>query len=79
VFKNPGGPTSDLSAGRLIDEAGLKGRRVGGAEVSPVHANFIVNAGGANSADVLSLIEAVRAEVLSRHGVSLDLEVKVWE
>ena len=71
VFRNPPG----LSAGRLIDEAGLKGRRIGGAEVSPVHANFIVNRGGATAADVRALIEVVRSEVLARSSVSLDCEV----
>lgn len=71
IFRNPPG----LSAGRLIDEAGLKGRSIGGAQVSPVHANFIVNQGGATAADVRALIEVVRSEVLARSGVSLDCEV----
>jgi UDP-N-acetylmuramate dehydrogenase len=71
VFRNPPG----LSAGRLIDEAGLKGRRIGGAEVSPLHANFIINRGGATAADVRALIEIVRSEVSERSGVHLDCEV----
>jgi len=72
VFKNPPGD----HAGRLIEAAGLKGLRVGGAEVSPVHANFIANVGGATAADVLALIERVRSEVESAHGVRLETEVR---
>ncbi len=72
VFKNPPGD----SAARLIDEAGLKGERVGHAEVSCQHANFIVNrGGGARSADVLALIEHVRDRVLEMFGVRLELEI----
>ena len=73
IFKNPEGKF----AGKLIEECGLKGRRVGGAEVSPKHANWIVNAGGARAADVLELCEVVRAAVRERHGVELEMEVKV--
>lgn len=73
VFKNPQGG----KAGRLIDEAGLKGRRVGGAQVSEKHANFIVNTGGAKAGDVVALIELVREEVWRRFSVRLELEVKV--
>jgi UDP-N-acetylmuramate dehydrogenase len=73
VFKNPPGDY----ASRLIDGAGLKGERVGGAMVSPVHANFIVNAGGATSHEVLSLIDRVRERVLQVHGVTLELEVQL--
>ena len=58
IFKNPPG----TSAGRLIDESGLKGERVGDAEVSPVHANFIVNRGSATSAEVIELVRRVRAQ-----------------
>jgi UDP-N-acetylmuramate dehydrogenase len=61
----------------LIDEAGLKGRRVGGAQVSEKHANFIVNTGGAKAGDVAALIELVREEVWRRFSVRLELEVKV--
>jgi len=71
VFRNPPG----LSAGRLIEEAGLKGKKIGGAEISSVHANFIVNRGGATAADVIALIGIVRSEVCARTGVSLDCEV----
>ncbi|MEE9275887.1 MAG: UDP-N-acetylmuramate dehydrogenase [bacterium] len=73
IFRNP----PDDRAGRLIEEAGLKGRRVGGAEVSRVHANFLVNTGGATAADVLALIGEVQAAVRERHGVDLALELKV--
>jgi len=73
VFKNP----CQAKAARLIEEAGLKGRRVGGAVVSEKHANFIVNTGGATARDILTLIDVVREEVLRRFSVSLDLEVRV--
>jgi len=73
IFKNPPGDF----AGRLIEVAGLKGRRVGGAEVSGVHANWIVNWGGATAADVLALVDLCRAEVERQAGVRLELEVKV--
>jgi UDP-N-acetylmuramate dehydrogenase len=73
VFKNPPG----AKAAMLIEEAGLKGRRVGGAQVSEKHANFIVNRGGATAADVLSLIEFVREAVFRKFSVALELEVKV--
>ena len=73
VFKNPLGTT----AGRLIEEAGLKGCRVGDAQVSTKHANFIVNLGHARSADVLRLIETIRHAVFNRTGIRLELEWKV--
>jgi UDP-N-acetylmuramate dehydrogenase len=73
IFKNPPGDY----AGRLIEACGLKGRRAGGAEISPAHANWIVNAGGATAADVLALIEIARAAVVQRFGLTLELEVKV--
>jgi UDP-N-acetylmuramate--alanine ligase len=79
IFKNLPGS----SAGRLIDECGLKGERVGDAEVSPVHANFIVNRGNATGADVLELVRRVRARVRQVKGVELQPEVllygKRWE
>ncbi|MDO9081188.1 MAG: UDP-N-acetylmuramate dehydrogenase [Desulfuromonadales bacterium] len=62
--------------GRIIEERGLKGRRVGGAEVSLQHANFIVNRGGATADDVLTLITAIRAEVRNAIGFELDCEVR---
>ncbi|MCY4131931.1 MAG: UDP-N-acetylmuramate dehydrogenase [Nitrospira sp.] len=73
VFKNPQGTT----AGRLIEKAGLKGCRVGDAQVSTKHANFIVNLGQARSADVLQLIETIQREVSRQTGVMLELEWKV--
>jgi len=73
VFKNPPGD----SAGRLIEAAGLKGLRFGDAQVSGVHANFIVNLGAASARDVLALIDRVREAVYGRFGVELQLEVKV--
>lgn len=74
IFKNPSG----LSAGVLIDDAGLKGTRVGGAEVSDRHANFIIAEAGATSHDVLRLIDLVRSRVADRSGVELELEIEVW-
>ena len=71
VFKNP----PDDTAGRLIETAGCKGMRVGAAEVSAKHANFIVNLGGATYADVTGLITLVRARVESQFGVTLELEL----
>lgn len=73
VFKNPEGD----SAGRMIEACGLKGRRHGGAEISPVHANFVVNTGGAKASDVLDLMEEARAAVKARFGVTLLNEVLV--
>lgn len=73
VFKNPPGE----SAGRLIDRAGLKGFRVGGAAISPVHANFIVNLGGARASDVLKLMEIVRERVRATFGVDLEPELEL--
>ena len=74
MFKNPPGD----SAGRLIDAAGLKGERVGGAEVSTVHANFIINRGGATSADVITLVRRVRERVQGVSGVTLEPEVLLY-
>ena len=72
VFRNPEGD----SAGRLIDAAGLKGLRIGGAVVSEKHANFIVNDQKGSASDVRRLAERVRAEILARHGVELQFEVE---
>ncbi|MCL4079103.1 UDP-N-acetylmuramate dehydrogenase [Coriobacteriia bacterium Es71-Z0120] len=72
VFVNPPG----LSAGRLIEEAGLKNTRLGGARVSEVHANFIVNDGGATAQDVLGLVRKIRLIVKETHGVELRPEIK---
>jgi UDP-N-acetylmuramate dehydrogenase len=73
VFKNPPGDY----AGRLIDAAGLKGTRHGGAEISPVHANFIVNLGNATAADVKALVDLAQSRVSSEFGVSLELEIEL--
>jgi UDP-N-acetylmuramate dehydrogenase len=75
VFKNPTRPSP--SAGRLIEAAGLKGCRVGGAVVSPLHANFILNEGQATSRDVRQLIDIVRNKVYKDFGVELQLELVV--
>ncbi|MBI2471569.1 MAG: UDP-N-acetylenolpyruvoylglucosamine reductase, partial [Planctomycetes bacterium] len=66
-----------IGAGRLIDQAGLKGKRIGGAEVSPKHANFIVNTGNAKAADVLELIKYVQEEVKRKSGYTLETEITV--
>lgn len=71
VFRNPPGD----SAGRLVEQAGWKGKGIGGAQVSPKHANFIVNLGNATAQDVLSLIEAIQNDVLAKFGVRLQTEV----
>ncbi|HHT9137412.1 MAG TPA: UDP-N-acetylmuramate dehydrogenase [Candidatus Wunengus sp. YC60] len=73
VFKKIEG----IGAGRLIDQAGLKGKRIGGAEVSPKHANFIVNMGNAKAADVLELIKYVQEEVKRKSGHALETEITV--
>jgi len=74
VFKNPRG----MSAGMLIDQAGLKGTRVGAVEVSQRHANFIVADEGATSQDVLRLMDIVRSRVAERLGVELETELEIW-
>ena len=73
VFKNP----VENTAGRLIDQCALKGRRVGDAEISSLHANYIVNKGNASADDVLKLIDIARTAVFKEFGVELELEVKV--
>jgi UDP-N-acetylmuramate dehydrogenase len=74
IFKNPRG----ISAGMLIDQAGLKGTRVGGAEVSERHANFVVTEPDATSKDVLQLIDLMRSTVAERLGVELEMEIEIW-
>jgi UDP-N-acetylmuramate dehydrogenase len=73
MFKNPPGDY----AGRLVEAAGLKGVRVGEAEISPVHANFIVNLGAASAADVYSLVCLAREKVAAQSGVTLELEIQL--
>lgn len=73
IFKNP----PAIPAGKLIDELGLKGTRVGGAMVSDVHGNFIVNSGDAKADDVLKLIEVIRQRARSARGLELETEVEI--
>lgn len=73
VFKNPEG----TSAGKLIDEAGCKGMRIGDAEVSAVHANFLINKGNASASDFIKLMDAVRAKVLATFGIELEDEIRI--
>jgi UDP-N-acetylmuramate dehydrogenase len=73
VFRNP----ENHFAARLIEEAGMKGRRVGGAEVSPLHANFIINTGKATAADVITLMNEVQETVFRKFGIRLIPEVMV--
>ncbi len=74
IFKNPPG----YSAGALIDQAGLKGLRIGGAEVSAKHANFIVAYPGCLAEDVMKLMKAVREKVYDKHDILLETEVQIW-
>ncbi len=75
IFKNPAGG----SAGRMIDELGLKGHRVGDAMVSDRHANFFVNTGHASCSDMLKLVDEVRERVRRAYGVELETEVILWQ
>jgi UDP-N-acetylmuramate dehydrogenase len=82
VFKNPSGPSwkregGPRTAGQLVEAAGLKGTQIGGAQVSPMHANYFVNSGSATAADVRALIERVQREVEAKFGVRLEPEVKL--
>ncbi|HWP36078.1 MAG TPA: UDP-N-acetylmuramate dehydrogenase [Gemmatimonadales bacterium] len=91
VFRNPSAPSGavraaaaapdarppGMTAGQLIDAAGLKGFRIGGAQVSAMHANYIVNLGTATAADVKAVIDAVRQRVFAEFGVELELEVRI--
>lgn len=78
AFKNPTVDGQRTGAGRLIDQAGCKGLRIGGAEVSREHANFIFTHDGATARDVLALMDAVAERVRERFGVALEREVVVW-
>jgi UDP-N-acetylmuramate dehydrogenase len=73
MFKNPPGN----AAGRLIDQCGLKGTRVGDAEISPVHANFFVNHGQAKASDVKALIDLAQQWVKEKYGIELELEIEL--
>jgi UDP-N-acetylmuramate dehydrogenase len=82
VFKNPAGPSwknqdGPRTAGQLIEATGLKGFSIGGAQVSPMHANYFVNTGTATAADVRGLIDHVQRAVEQRFGVRLEPEVKL--
>jgi UDP-N-acetylmuramate dehydrogenase len=74
IFRNPRG----MSAGMLIDQCGLKGEQIGGAEVSQRHANFFIAHPGATTKDVLQLIDVVRDRVAERMGVELETEIQIW-
>jgi UDP-N-acetylenolpyruvoylglucosamine reductase len=74
VFKNP---EHDLGAGQMLEACGLKGHRIGGAVISPMHANFIENAGGATTADALALMAEARRRARERYGVELEHEVQL--
>ena len=73
TFKNP----PDSHAGYLIEQAGLRGYRIGGAQISELHGNFFMNTGGATAADVLALIEHARAEVKRQCEIDLELEIEL--
>ena len=74
VFKNP---DHELSAGRMLEACGLRGFRIGGAQISPRHANFIENAGGARSEDAIALMAEARRRALTEYGVELEHEVQL--
>ena len=74
VFKNP---DHELSAGRMLEACGLKGYPIGGARISPMHANFIENVGGATTADALALMAEARRRARERFGVELEHEVRL--
>jgi len=74
VFKNP---EHELGAGRMLEACGLKGHRIGGALISPMHANFIENAGGATTADALALMGEARRRAREQYGVELEHEVEL--
>ncbi|MGD6816269.1 UDP-N-acetylmuramate dehydrogenase [Metabacillus sp. 84] len=73
IFRNP----LPEYAGALVEKAGLKGHRIGGAQVSDMHGNFIVNAGGATAADVLNLIAFIKKTIFEQYGVELETEVEI--
>jgi UDP-N-acetylmuramate dehydrogenase len=75
VFKNPRG----VSAGALIDRAGLKGLRIGGAVISEKHANFIIAEKGCKSRDVVRLIDTIKERVKEQFGIELELEIEIWD
>jgi UDP-N-acetylmuramate dehydrogenase len=76
IFKNP---PDQVSAGKLIDLCGLKGKRKGGAVISKMHANFILNLDKAKSRDVLFLMNLMRRKVRLKFGIYLEPEIKLWK
>lgn len=77
VFRNPEGASASGGAGRLIDEAGCKGMRIGDVEVSRVHANFFINKGDAKASDFLKLMDEIKAKVASVFGIELEPEIRI--
>jgi len=77
VFKNPKLPGVQ-AAGKLIDDLGMKGMRIGGASVSTLHANFLICEGAAQASDIAELIRLIRARVFSERGIALQMEVEAW-
>jgi len=75
IFRNP----PNIPAGFLIDELGLKGTQIGGAAISELHANFIVNRGGATCVDVIKLIKLVQKKVRAAYGINLKTEIEILE
>jgi UDP-N-acetylmuramate dehydrogenase len=75
IFKNPLLRGQKISAGRLIDAVGLKGARIGGAEISDIHANFFLNSGNAGAGDFMELIKLARGKVFQEFGVLLEEEI----
>ena len=71
MFKNP----KDFAAGYLIDKAGLKGKSIGGAAVSDIHANFIINQDNAKANDVIKLIKLIQKTIHNKYSISLELEI----
>lgn len=78
VFRNP---SKDMPAGKLIEDCGLKGRQIGGAQISKLHANFIINVGNATSQDIVSLINLIKKEVKKKYDIDLicEQEILKWE
>ena len=73
IFKNP----PQEPAGKLLEELGLKGFKIGGAKISEIHANFIINSGNASTNDILELIEFAKKQALAKRGINLETEVRI--
>lgn len=76
IFKNP---SPEMPAGRLVEELGLKGMRLGGAQISEVHGNFIINTGNARASEVAALVRRIRARAQEERGISLAMEIQLWD